>query len=269
MRQREQAHLGVGGDLGRLARGAVQRRGGALGVLVQERRLVDEHVGAVGGDDDRVGRRRVTADDDAPAGARLAHDLLGRDVVDRLAALQAAEVGPRHHAEALRELGVEAAGARVLDERVAERGPAVADGERDDLEVVAAHRLVGLEVADRHAVARAPVDRPQALEQRARAGRAVDGQRLVAVAQLEGLQHAREAEPVVGVQVGQEDIGQVGEADGAHELALRAFAAVDEDPLRAAADEQCRQAAASRRYRARGSREKERQIHCGEGTAGG
>ena len=72
VRQREQADLGVGGDLGRLARGAVQGLGGALGVLVQERRLVDEQVGAVCGDDDRVGRRRVAADDDAPPGARLA-----------------------------------------------------------------------------------------------------------------------------------------------------------------------------------------------------
>ena len=213
-------------------------------------------------DDDRVGRRGVAADDDAPAGARLPHDLLGRDARDRLAALQASEVRPRLDAEPGGELGVEAARARVLDERVAERGAAVADGERDDLQVVAADRLVGLEVADRQAVARAAEDRAHALEQGARAGRAVDGQRLLAVAQLEGLQHPRQPEPVVGVQVRQEDVGQVGEPDGAHELALRALAAVDEDALAAAPDEQRRKPAARRRNRARGAREEERQIHA-------
>ena len=78
-----------------------------------------------------------------------------------------------------------------------------------------------------------------------------------------------QAEPVVGVQVREEDVGQVGEADRAHELALRALAAVDQDALAAAPDEQRRKAAARRRNRARGAREEERQIHCGEGTAGG
>ena len=73
---------------------------------------------------------------------------------------------------------------------------------------------------------------------------------------------------MIGVQVREEDVGQVGEADGLDELALRALAAVDEDPLGAAPDEQRGQAAARRRDRARRARKKERKIHCGEGTAG-
>jgi hypothetical protein len=261
MRQGEQPHLGVGRHLRGLPRGAVQRQRGAVGLVVRERRLVDEHVGAMRRDDDGVGRRGVARDDDPAPGARLAHDLLGRHAGDRLPPLQAPEVGARRHAQPLRQLGVEATRPRVLEQRVAERGAAMAHGERDDLQVVAAHRLVGLEVADRQAVARAAVDRPQALEQRGRAGRPVDGERLLAVAQLEGLQHARQPEPVVGVQVGEKDVGQVGEPDGAHELALRALAAVDEDALAAAPHEQRRKPAPRRRNGARGAREEERQIH--------
>jgi len=64
----------------------------------------------------------------------------------------------------------------------------------------------------------------------------MDRQRPLAVAQLEGLQHARQSEPVVGVHVREEDVGEVREADGSDELALRPLAAVDEDPLGAAAD---------------------------------
>jgi len=61
----------------------------------------------------------------------------------------------------------------------------VAHGERRDLEAVALHGLAGLEVDDRQAVARPAEDRPQALEQRRRAWRPMDGQRPLTVAQLE------------------------------------------------------------------------------------
>ena len=62
--------------------------------------------------------------------------------------------------------------------------------------------------------------------------RAVDRQRALAVAQAEGLQQPGQTEPVVDVQVGDEDVGQIAEADRAQQLALRALAAVDQDPLR-------------------------------------
>ena len=51
----------------------------------------------------------------------------------------------------------------------------------------------------------------QPLEELAQAARAVDGERrLVAAAQRECLQHARQAEEVVGVEVREEDLLQVG-----------------------------------------------------------
>ncbi len=51
----------------------------------------------------------------------------GLDAVDRLAALEAAELRPERDAEPLRELAVEVTGPPVLDQREAERRPAVAD----------------------------------------------------------------------------------------------------------------------------------------------
>ena len=81
---------------------------------------MDEQVGLVGRDPDRVGGRGVAGDDDLAPGAGRAHDLLGDDAVDGLAALQAAEVGARGHAQALRLDRVERARALVLDQRVAE-----------------------------------------------------------------------------------------------------------------------------------------------------
>ena len=71
VRQREQAHAGVARELGRLQRGRVQRVGGAVALLLGERRLVDEHVGALGEHAHRLDRRGVARDDDAPARPRL------------------------------------------------------------------------------------------------------------------------------------------------------------------------------------------------------
>ena len=80
--------------------------------------------------------------------------------------------------------------------------------------------------------------------------RPVHGQGLLALAQVERLQHAGQPEPVVGVEVGDEDVVEVGEADRAQELALGPFAAVEQQPLAAAAHEQRGQAASRARDRA-------------------
>src|SRR4051794_32237126 len=111
MRQREQTDLGVAGERGGLAGGRVPGLLRALGLLGGERRLVDEDVGLVGDHLEHLRRARVAGDDDLAARPVGADDLLGRDAVDRLAALEAAEVRAGRDAEALRERGVEAAGA--------------------------------------------------------------------------------------------------------------------------------------------------------------
>ena len=65
--------------------------------------------------------------------------------------------------------------------------------------------------------------------------RSVDRQRHLAAAQRERLEHARKAEVVVGVVVREEDLLELDEADvAAQELALRALAAVEQQPLAAA-----------------------------------
>ena len=127
---------------------------------------------------DGLDGRGVAGVDDPAARSVLADDLLGRDAVDGLAALEAAEVGAFGDAEAPRGLDVEAARAVVLDERVAERLDAVLDGEARDDEAVEADLLVGLELDHVERVAGAADDGPHdLLEERGQARRAEELQR--------------------------------------------------------------------------------------------
>ena len=62
--------------------------------------------------------------------------------------------------------------------------------------------------------------------------------------------------------VRQEDLGKLDEPDGgAQKLALRPLAAVDEDPLSAAAKQRAGEAALRSRHGARGSEENEIEVH--------
>src|SRR5207253_6636587 len=73
----------------------------------------------------------------------------------------------------------------------------------------------------------------------AQAGWTEDRQRHVAAAKGERLQHPREPEEVIGVEVREEDLVQVDEPNGRlQQLALGTLAAVEEQPLAAAPDEQ-------------------------------
>src|SRR3954468_13388576 len=92
VREREQADVGLARDLGRLAGGAVAGLEGALALVLDEGRLVDEQVRAVGGDPDHVARRRVAREHDLAPRPLRPDDLLGPHAVDGLAALQAPEV---------------------------------------------------------------------------------------------------------------------------------------------------------------------------------
>ncbi len=60
MGEREQPHLGVARELRGLPGGAVLRQACALDLLLGERGLVHEQVGLVGGERERLARRRVS-----------------------------------------------------------------------------------------------------------------------------------------------------------------------------------------------------------------
>jgi len=113
----------------------------------------------------------------------------------------------------------------------------VVDGEDEDPVAVALQRFAGAHLDELQRIGEPPEDPPETPEQVAEARRAVDGQGNISLAERERLQHSREAEVVVGVKVGQEDLLEVGQADRrAHQLPLRAFRAVEEEPFAAAAE---------------------------------
>jgi len=91
--------------------------------------------------------------------------------------------------------------------------------------------------------------------------RAVDIERVLTPAQVEGLEHAWQTEPVVGVQVREEDFVEVCQADRAQELALRSLTAVDQDAVPSPADQERGQSPALRGQRAAGAREEDREFH--------
>ena len=107
-----------------------------------------------------------------------------------------------------------------------------------------------------------PKIRCEAAEQLLQAGRPVDLERDLTAPKRERLQHPRQAEVVVGVVVGEEDLGQLDQADRrAQELALRPFAAVDEETLAAPADERGRESPPAGRDRAGRAQKDEVEIH--------
>ena len=134
---------------------------------------------------------------------------------------------------------VEAAGPLCLHQRIADRGHAVVDGERDEAVVAAVTGLAGGDLDEAQRVREPPEDAAQRIEEVAEAPRPVDRDRQLAATQRERLQHSRQPEVVVGVVVREEHLGKVDETHGRpQELALRPLAAVEEQALAAAADEQ-------------------------------
>ena len=210
----------------------------------QEGRLVHEQVGLEGHQPRHLAGRRVAGEDEAPPPSRLAHHLVGPHAADGLAVLQPPEVRPRGHAKRPGALGVEGTRARILDEGVAERGHAVVGRVGGDPVAVALELVVGLELDQLERERHPAHDRPQGCEQAAQPRRSVDGERPFALPQRERLEHPGQAEHVVGVEVGDEDLLQLDQADRADELALGALAAVEQQPVAAAPHQRGGQAAA-------------------------
>ena len=139
----------------------------------------------------------------------------------------------------------------------------MADSEGPELVAVARqHRSRG-ELDHVHLVAQAPEDPRQRREERIEPPWPVQSQRHFAAAEGERLQHPRQAEEVVGVEVREEDLVELDQADvRAQELPLRALAAVEEQLLAAAPDERGGRSAASGRHRAGRAEEDDVEVHA-------
>ncbi len=235
MDEGEQLDVRLGGDRGRLAHRRVAGLGGALGVLLGEAGVVDEQVG-VGGGGDRLRRGRgVAADHDRAAVPARPHHLLGphrpRRPLDLLPALQRRERRPFGDACGPGRTGVEPTGPRLLDQGVAVGAHLVARFEGLDLVPIVADRLAGRQLDQVETEAQPSDERLEVGEQVAQPRRPADPQRPLAVGQVVALQQPREAEDVVGVEVGEVDLVDLGQPQRALHLPLRPFAAVEQQPL--------------------------------------
>jgi hypothetical protein len=228
---------------------------------------VDEQVrtpGELG--DDRRGRR-VAREHDLATRARGTEHLLGRDHMavrerDGLATLQRPPLRPVRHPELVGRLRVKAARTLVLGDRVAHGGHTVVDRKDEQPIVLTVERLAGAQLGHVDLVCQPAEDAAQRPEEVPEPGRPVDREGRLAPAQGERLQHPGEPEVVVRVEVRQEDLVQLDEADrGAQELALRALAAVEEQPLAAPAYEQRRWGPLRGRHRAGRAEEDDVEVH--------
>ncbi len=270
MREREQPHLGEPCDLRRLGRGRMERLTGAFLLLGREGRLVHEQVGMVRRLDDARRGCRVAGEHDLSAGPPRPEHRVGRDHApvgerQRLASLEDAPLPPGWDADRIGGVHVEAPRPLVLDEGVADGGDAVVDGEGVDPILAPLERLPGLDLDERQRVRQPAEERAQLAEQVLEPLRPVHRQPgLLAAAKRECLQHPRQAEEVVGVQVREEDLLDVGQADhGPLQLPLRALGAVEEELLAAAPQQERRRCALRRRHRGRRAEKEKVEIHAG------
>jgi hypothetical protein len=236
-------------------------------LLGREGRLVDEEIGLAGGFQNLPAGPCIAGEHDLSPGARRAEHLLGRRraalrKLHGLTGLQTTEKGSLRNTQLACFLDVEATGARILDEAVPVRRDAMLHRKSENAVIGALDGLAGPELSQLDVVRQLPEDPAQDAEELDEPRRPVDGQWRVTPAEGECLQHPGQAEVVICVVVRQEDLVQLDEADrGAQELALRAFPAVDEDAVAAAAEQRPRQAAPGGRDRTRGSEKDDVEIH--------
>jgi hypothetical protein len=268
VRQRDKRDLGGTRDLRGVGRRRVRGLLGTRSLVFAEGRLVDEQVGRARGLEDRPRRGGVPRQHDLAARPRLAQHHVRRDdgtvgERHRVAPLQSPALRPGRHAERIRRLDVEAPGARRLHERVADGGNAVVDGKGAELVAVTRDDVPRPELDERVLVREPAEDAAQRGEELAQPPRAVDRDRQLPAAERERLQHPGQAEIVVGVVVRQEDVRELGKPDRrAEQLALRPLAAVEQQPLTLAADQQRSRRALRGRHRAGRAEEDDVEIHA-------
>ena len=147
VREREHRHAGLPGECGRLGRGRVAGLGRPVVLLLGERRLVQQQVGLVAGDLQRLAGRGVARDNDLAPRARRPEHLLRANAADYLAPLQLPELGSLDHAERGGGLRVELPGPLVLVDHVPERLPAaMRHRHRRDRVAVAGQQVTGREL---------------------------------------------------------------------------------------------------------------------------
>ncbi len=137
------------------------------------------------------------------------------------------------HRDSARARGRGVPGVRPRRARSRRRHVAVAHGDGGDAIAVARDRLGRLQLGDAEPIARAPVDEAHLLHERRQPRRPVDLSGALAFAQREGLEHAGQPQPVVGVEVCDEHAVDIAQADRADQLALRALAAVEQQAVAA------------------------------------
>ena len=171
-----------------------------VGLLGEERAVVDEQVGVDGGLEDRARRPGVAGEDDpppAPSGRRArrrAARPLPSGSVTSSPRWSAPKSGPDGTPEPRRGLDVEAARALLLDERVADRRGAVVDLNRLDRVVAALDLLAGAELDEPVRVRELAEDPRERAEEILEPARAVHGQRRLAPAERERLHQAGQPE---------------------------------------------------------------------------
>jgi putative nucleotidyltransferase with HDIG domain len=273
--ERKHLHAGRAGKLSDVDGGRMQRLVGSLLFLGGERRLVDEEIGFARRLEHDARRPGIAGQHDlSPRTGRSQH-LVGPDLPtvrrgDRFAGLEPSEQRALRDPERPRSLHVEAPRPLGLDELVAVGVHTVLDVEDGDPVIAPVESVAGSQLDQLELVCELAENPPKRAEQLDESGRPVHGQRHLTPAERERLEHPGKAEVVVGVIVGDEDLGKLDQADrGAQELALGAFAAVEEHALAAPAYERARQAAFGRRNRARGAQKDEVEVHERSVSGGG
>ncbi len=87
------------------------------------------------------------------------------------------------------------------------------DRDRRDPVAAAIEHVAGRKLDDLELEAHTARGAQRECQQLAQAARPVDCQRSIAPAQIESLEQSRQSQPVIGVEMGEEDLGQIHQAD--------------------------------------------------------
>ena len=196
----------------------------------------------------------VAGEDDLPSGPGRAEHLLGPHIVSlgkphHLPCLEASEQRALGHAQTPGGLDVEPPRPRQLNERVPVRGDSMGHREDEDSVVAAVESVAVPKLDELERIGELSEDALETAEEIPEARGTVDGERDLPATERERLQHARQAQIVIGVIVREQDLGQLHQPDRRpEELALGALAAIDQEPLASAPHERRREGPASGRH---------------------
>src|SRR5437588_4817436 len=242
MREHESLGLRSERDLGSFFGGRVTGIASTLALFLAERCLVNQEVRLLRGIHRRGAGPGVACERDEPTGPRNADKAICRQLsavskLDRFALCQLAPQRSFGNSGGFRFLDIKPATSHVLLQDVSERRPA-AVFRRKGADVVAVpfrgtgYSISGLYFDDLHGK-RYALDAQ--LHRRGqhllRTPGTVQEERLGAPLQAQRPNQSNDAQEMIGVEVGEEDFGQREAHAVAHHLALRAFAALEQQRL--------------------------------------